>query len=153
MIISGQTPTRISLFGGGTDIYPYAEDYGGIVIGMAINLHQKMKVFLGEDIFQADYNSFPYRASPEFYFKIFNDFGLDGMHHFRINAKFDGFIESGLGSSGSAAVLLVGLLNKALSLNMSRSQIANRAWNIEVNKMKKSGGKQDQILLLDLGMK
>ncbi len=41
MIIKSIAPSRISLFGGSTDIPDYYLKYGGVVISMAINLQQR----------------------------------------------------------------------------------------------------------------
>ena len=69
---------------------------------------------------------------------------MDDMHQAKIKSEFDGLLQAGLGSSASAAVALVGAINKYKSLGMSLEQIAERAWEIEVNKIKLYGGKQDQ---------
>jgi D-glycero-alpha-D-manno-heptose-7-phosphate kinase len=57
---------------------------------------------------------------------------------------FDGPIESGLGSSASLAVALIGASNKLKGIKMTNEQIAELAWNIEVNELGLFGGKQDQ---------
>lgn len=147
MIISAVAPTRISLFGGGCDIDPYASTYGGLVISMAINLRQKCTLYSDEDIFKKrpPANSFPLGANPDFYYTIFKEFPtIDGGHSTKIACEFDGLIESGIGSSASAAVCLIGAISKRLNLNMSPAEIAEKAWDIEVNKLGLFGGKQDQ---------
>lgn len=53
-------------------------------------------------------------------------------------------IGSGLGSSASLAVALVGAANKIKRLDMTRSEIAEKAWEIETQKLSLYGGKQDQ---------
>jgi len=146
MILCSQAPSRLSLFGGGTDIMPYADKHGGLVINMAINLRQKMKMYTDDDTFKYAYkNIFPPRANPDFYYKIFKEFeGVDGGRNTKLECKYDGLLESGLGSSASAAVALVGAINKCNNLGMNLHQIAEKAWDIEVNKIGLYGGKQDQ---------
>lgn len=126
MIIQSTAPSRISLFGGGSDI----EGYDGFVISMAINLRQHTTLFTEDDSYQP-INSFPFNAKPEFYYSILNAFGLGSMHHCKIQSKFDGFIESGLGSSGAAGVALIGAISKAKDLNLSLGEIAELAYQIE----------------------
>lgn len=149
MKIYSQCPSRIGLFGGGTDVPPYSDIYGGLVINMAINLRQKVTVYFGEDIFE--YNNgrggepqFPLNANPQFYYKILEEFGLNDMHQIKFKSEFDGLIESGIGSSASAAVALMGAINRYQNLGMGVSEIAEKAWELEVNKCGLFGGKQDQ---------
>ena len=146
MILRSQAPSRLSLFGGGTDIMPYADKYGGLVINMAINLRQQMKMYTDDDTFKfCSKNIFPNGANPDFYYTIFKEFeGVDGGRFTKLECKYDGLLESGLGSSASAAVALVGAINKRNGLGMTLGQIAEKAWDIEVNKIGLYGGRQDQ---------
>src|SRR5690348_11409628 len=103
MKILSIAPTRISLFGGGTDVEPFASEYGGIVISMAINIRQKLTMYSGEDIFEVRGKSqFPLGANPDFYYQMLEEFGInDGTHLTKLISQFDGLIESGIGSSAS----------------------------------------------------
>ena len=123
MIITVQAPTRLGLFGSGTDTEPFASKYGGKVINLAINIRQQIVVGKENKLLDTD--------NPDF-FKAFTDLPVEH--------KFDGFIHAGLGTSAAIAVALVG----ATSINMSREEIAEEAWDIEVNKLKMFGGRQDQ---------
>lgn len=123
------------MFGGGTDVEPYASLNGGLVINLAINIRQRITL-TNLPIF-----SYPDNANPDFYSSILYDLNCPTPG---LIAEFDGLIESGIGSSASAAVALVGAVNKKLNLGMDRYQIAEKAWDIEVNKLGLYGGKQDQ---------
>lgn len=139
MQIISQAPTRISLLGGGTDVGEYSSKYGGICINLAINIRQHIDLdFETEEC----HTIIPQNANLRFYEKIFDEFDL--TIPCRFIAKFDTFIESGLGSSASATVALVGAINKFKKLRMSKDEIAEKAWDIEVNKQNIFGGKQDQ---------
>lgn len=129
MKVISQAPTRISLFGGGTDVEPYASKYGGTTFNFAINLRQKV-IFGGK-------NKLLPNDNPDF-FKAFQP-KLKRIEHI-----FDGQIESGLGSSASLAVALVGAGLKWNDITATKKWIAEKAWDIEVNKLKLFGGKQDQ---------
>ena len=146
MRVSAIAPTRISLFGGGTDVDPYASEFGGAVINLAINIRQHLILYTKDDIWnpESSFNSFPNGADPNFYFNILKSYKLNGGHQTKIVSHYDGFIKSGLGSSGAAGVSLVGAINKALSLGMTRHEIAENAWKSELD-FGIYTGKQDQF--------
>lgn len=141
MKILSYAPARISLFGGGTDLPEYYLNYGGAVISFAINLRQKLLFLSGSDIF-----SNPFSTSPDnpFFYKILEEFKLGSMHHAAFVSTFDGVVGAGLGSSASAAVGILGAINKLKSLGLTRSQIAQGAWELENKVIGWYGGKQDQ---------
>lgn len=149
MKVLSVAPTRISLFGGGTDVSPYCDLYGGLCINMAINLRQKVTAYFDDEIWE--YNKgrggppkFPLGANPNFYYKILEEYGLNDMHQIKFMSEFDGLIESGIGSSASAAVAMMGVISRRLNLKLSIDQIAEKAWELEVKKLGLFGGKQDQ---------
>lgn len=127
MKVISQAPCRISLFGGGTDVAPYCNQMGGLCLNMAINIRHK--------VITADKNKLLTNDNPKF----FREFITTPVEH-----TFDGAIESGLGSSASLAVALVALEAKLKNEKLTRSQMAEKAWEIEVNKLGLFGGKQDQ---------
>jgi D-glycero-alpha-D-manno-heptose-7-phosphate kinase len=136
MKVFAQAPTRLSLFGGGTDLPIYSDKYGGLIISMAINIRQRIEI--SDDCEQT---IIPKNASENFYNKFFDDFGYKPSS---LKAEFDAIIESGLGSSASAAVCLVAAITRKLGIPMNRREIAEKAWDVEVNKLGLYGGKQDQ---------
>src|SRR3990167_4549830 len=145
MIVTSTAPCRISLFGGGSDIPTYADQYGGLVINMAINLRQHIKIATEEDIFKINLrNTVPLNGNKDFMHKIFTDFGIGGFAHVRFESESDVPLESGIGASAATAVATVAAINKAKKLNMDKGEIAERAWDIEVNKLNLFGGRQDQ---------
>jgi D-glycero-alpha-D-manno-heptose-7-phosphate kinase len=146
MKVLSVAPTRLSLFGGGTDVSPYCDLYGGLCINMAINLRQNLTMYSGEELFELTGKSvFPYGANPDFYYQMLEEYGInDGVHLTKLISKFDGLIESGIGSSASAAVALLGAINKRKNLGMSLNDIAEKAWELEVKKLSLYGGRQDQ---------
>ena len=146
MIIKSTAPTRISLFGGGTDLPEYSRQFGGMTISLAINLYQNIIMYTDSDMLDSPHkNQFPFKADPYFYYKILDEFNLNnGVHLTRLITNFDGEIESGIGSSAAAAVAMVGAINRRLGLNMTPEQIAERAWSLEVDVVGLYGGKQDQ---------
>src|SRR3990167_7931417 len=104
-------PTRISLFGGSTDLPEYAQKYGGLCINFAINIRQKMEIECDTIEDQFGNISFPKGANKDFYTKIMDEMGIS-EREMGIEAVFDGHINAGLGTSASAAVCLIGAINK-----------------------------------------
>lgn len=137
MKILSTAPTRISYFGGGTDLPVYYLRYGGLVISTSINIRQKIVL---SDAKTTKVNTMPKGASERFYKEIISEFN----GKYEVEASFDTTIESGLGSSASAAVALVGALNKAENFGLNSRMVAEKAWDLEVNKIGLYGGKQDQ---------
>ena len=145
MKILSVVPARISLFGGGTDISPFCDLYGGLCINLAINIRSKFTLFTGDDMYDPQANGqVPYLGKREFVYAFLNEFDLGDFHRCKFNSDFDGLLESGMGSSASSAVAIIGAINKLQNLGMSLSDIAEKAWDIEVNALNLFGGKQDQ---------
>lgn len=135
------------MFGGGTDVEPFASRYGGVTLNFAVNLRQKITMFSGQDLFQVEGpNLFPWRSDPKFYYQILEEFGINDMHQTKLQCEYDGVIESGLGSSASAAVAMIGAINRRQNLKLNPMQIAEKAWELEVKKIGLFGGKQDQYV-------
>lgn len=105
-----KAPTRISLFGGGTDIEPFASLYGGEVISLAINLYTEIGVYssLGNS-----------------------------------ESWFDGITRSGIGSSGSYFASFIAAHAVANDISLTKREIAEAAWELENNLLRKITGKQD----------
>ncbi len=138
--VKSYAPTRLSLFGGGTDLPVYYEKYGGLVVSMAINLRQRIKIIKGDGSRSKQF-IFPPYSNLGYYTPFLKEFGLNPDS---IMANFDGVLQSGLGSSGSAAVALVAGLARMVGLNLTREQIAEKAWEIESKRVGLYTGKQDQ---------
>lgn len=121
----------------------YADKYGGTVINFAINLKQGFTIDF-EAIDDAP-KIFVQGGKDEFYKGFFDYFDVPYSKVF-ILETYDAVIESGIGSSAAAAVCLVGAINAYKGLGMSREEIAETAWDIEVNKLGLYGGRQDQYV-------
>lgn len=134
MKIYSTASSRLGIFGGGTDLEPYCLEFGGAVINMAINLRQHITLQEGFNF------ELPVDANPEFYLTMFDKYKIKSG----ISSHFDGYIKSGLGSSGAAGVCLMGAINKKLNLGLSRHEIALNAWQHEID-MGIYTGKQDQF--------
>ena len=150
MIIS-QTPLRISLLGGGTDLKEYYKIRDGFVVSTAIDKY----VFIivkerFDDLIYVNYSSKERTDSP---LKIKHDLVREALLKAGVNKGIEITMladipseGSGLGSSSS---LLVGLLNALYmyqGIQVTAERLAKEACNIEINKCKKPIGKQDQYI-------
>ena len=145
MKIYAQAPCRISICGGGTDVGQFPKLYGGATISLAINIRQKFTLYTNNDMWtHHGEHIVPYGCKLEFVYAFRKRFGVDGMHHNKFKSESDGGINGGIGSSAAIAVAIVGALAKSQNKTMTRSQIAELAWEIETKDLGLFGGKQDQ---------
>lgn len=158
MIIRAKAPLRISFAGGGSDIEPYASEHGGIVINAAINkyAHTTIKPRMDKII---HITSLDFNSEVEFHIndKLLYDGNLDLVKAVikRLSLKnltngYDCYIKcdappgTGLGSSSSVVISLIGALCKMNNLNLSNYDMAQLAYEIERKDLGYPGGKQDQ---------
>lgn len=161
MIVRSRTPLRISYAGGGTDVDPYKENYGGIVLNSAIDkyCHGTLKT---RDDGAISITSHDLGISVKY--NVDNSLMYDGnldlikavIRHIQNNAmiKVNGFdIEtfcdappgSGLGTSSAVVVTVLGLLCKAYGIHLTPYELAKKAWIIERMDLEMAGGFQDQF--------
>lgn len=141
MKVISRAPTRISLFGGSTDLDPYMSNHGGVCINMAINIRQKIEMITDDSAGKETKFEYPDRAKKSFYTAFLNRLKF---YPNKLISTFDNSIESGLGSSASAAVAMIGAIKKVKGEEIDLSELAELAWQIEVDDIGLFGGKQDQ---------
>lgn len=155
MIIRSKAPFRVSFGGGGTDMAPYCVEHGGFVISTTIDRHVYITLIPRQD---KEIHIFSINLNKEFQFEIGDrnystEFDLfKGV--FNVLEIKDGFniivyseipAGSGMGGSSSLSVALIGAFNKYLNLELSRHDIAQKAYNIERIELEQKGGYQDQF--------
>jgi len=150
-----RAPLRISFAGGGTDIKPYFEKYGGAVISATIGvyayssleLRDDKLVIIKEPAFNIDYSinlengNVKGEKSP-FFDAIIKHFKPE--QGFYLISHLDTEYGSGLGSSSAMMVSLVGVFKKWLNINLNEYEIAELAYKIEREDLGIAGGMQDQ---------
>ncbi len=157
MIIS-QTPLRISLSGGGTDLVNYYNPNEGFVVSTAIDKY--IYVIVKErfdDLIYVDYSS---KEIVESISEIKHDLvreaaSLTGMTMgFEVMMFADIPSEgSGLGSSSSLTVGLLHAFYQYLGKLVTAEQLAVEACKIEIDILKRPIGKQDQYIAAYGGLK
>jgi len=159
MYIRSRVPLRISFGGGGTDVSPYCDEYGGVVLNATIDRYASvtLKPTKSEDVIvkSIDYDlTLNYKINEDFAFngqldlikgvvRIMKErFGLnEGMEIYVQNDAPPG---SGLGSSSAVCVALIGAFKELLKLPLTPYDIAELAFKIERIDLGIKGGRQDQ---------
>lgn len=163
MTVRARAPLRLGLAGGGTDVAPYCDLYGGYVMNAAIDKYAYASVDQspsGElELHALDSDTsarmLAAKGAPTgvhdglrllagAYSRISADF-LDGERPpLRIRTYSDAPPGSGLGSSSTMVVALVVALAEHFALPLGEYEIAHLAYEIERRDLGLAGGKQDQ---------
>jgi D-glycero-alpha-D-manno-heptose-7-phosphate kinase len=156
MIIRSRAPVRIDLAGGWTDVPPFANREGGAVVNMTLNryTYATLRTLAGPGvrIQSADYKTY---VEAETVRRLEYDGTLDlvkaALKRLDINlgleltTRADAPPGSGLGTSASLGVALVGVLNVLQAERLSAHEVAELATRLEVEELGIAGGKQDQL--------
>ncbi|MEO0108477.1 MAG: GHMP kinase [candidate division WOR-3 bacterium] len=155
--IRARAPLRISFAGGGTDVPPFPEREGGCVLNATIakysygTLRPRPDHMVGVE--SLDFGvlvNYDPRELPEYdgnmdlvkaavkRLKIRESSGFDLLLHSEVPPG------TGLGSSSSVMVTVVGLLKEFENLPLSSYEIADLAYQIERQELHIQGGYQDQ---------
>ncbi|SDW53246.1 D-glycero-alpha-D-manno-heptose-7-phosphate kinase [Hydrobacter penzbergensis] len=160
MIYRSKAPLRIGLAGGGTDVSPYSDLYGGAILNATVSLYasasiepikQNGIIITSVDQQQEQYFEWGKRLPIDgkldllkgVYNRIQYDFGFPKTS-FRLSTHVDAPAGSGLGTSSTLVVAIIGAFAEMLRLPLGEYDIANYAYDIERNDLRMAGGKQDQ---------
>jgi D-glycero-alpha-D-manno-heptose-7-phosphate kinase len=150
-----RAPLRLSFCGGGTDVSPYPEDHGGMVLSATIN--------------QYAYASLRPRRDARFTLASL-DYDMSAKYDHPRGMRFDGQLDllkaaikalavrrgldlwvhsdappgSGLGSSSTMMVALIGVLSAWLEQPRTGYETAELAYRVERLDLGLAGGRQDQ---------
>ena len=160
MIIRSKAPLRLGLAGGGSDVSPYSDMFGGLVLNATINLYAyctieetgdgQISVLSYDDNCQMSYPVAPVLPTDDgaplvkgVYNRVVRDFGPIGKA-FRITTYNDAPAGSGLGTSSTMVVCILKCFVEWLGLPLGDYEVARLAYEIERKDLGLSGGKQDQ---------
>lgn len=161
MIIRSKAPLRLGLAGGGSDVSPYSDLYGGLILNASINLYAYCTIKertdnlilinapdIGKSI-QLNATLFlPLDGELDLHKGVYNrlvkDYKIKKPLSFEITTYSDAPPGSGLGSSSTMVVAIVKAFVEWLNLPLGEYEVARIAYDIERNDIGLSGGKQDQ---------
>jgi len=155
VVIRAKAPLRISFGGGGTDVSPYPEERGGITLSATIDRYAYCSLAVKETD-SINVHSLDYDVVEEY--KTDHKLEPDGklalvkaaIKIMEIKSGVDLFLHSdvppgsGMGSSSTMTVALVGAIKYWLRLHLDEYGIAELAYRIERQEAGIKGGKQDQ---------
>lgn len=155
MLIRSRAPLRISFCGGGTDVPPYPQQRGGLVLSCTINKYAYGTLMPtdqeGFTVRSLDYNVVAhYDAPSDLLYNGELDLVKAALKWMGVKGGVNLFLHSdappgsGLGSSSTMTVALVGLLSHYLKKPMTDYEIAEAAYIIERKELGIKGGMQDQ---------
>lgn len=160
MIYRSKAPLRIGLAGGGTDVSPYSDMYGGAILNATISLSANASIELldtNEIIVEAlDRNeaerypfatALPINGTLDLLKGVYNRIQKDypfPSNGFRLSTYVDAPAGSGLGTSSTLVVAVLGAFVEMLKLPLGDYDIAHLAFQIEREDLQLAGGKQDQ---------
>src|SRR2546428_12351510 len=144
MLIRARAPLRISFCGGGTDVAPYCDERGGVVLSSTINRYATATVVPGGKSFTVrsiDYDqSVSYGIDDPFVTDGQLDLAKGVIDHFRRGDKLADGLEvtlhndappgSGLGSSSAVTAALVFALAEVLRLPIADLQVAGLPYRV-----------------------
>lgn len=160
MIIRSKAPLRLGLAGGGTDVSPYSDIYGGAILNATISLYANAS-FEPLDNGKIEFVALDRNEKISFdtaeilevgdllplhigvYNRIVKDFAHKPMS-FRLSTFVDAPAGSGLGTSSTLMVAIIGAFVEYLNLPLGEYDIAHLAYDIERVDLGMAGGKQDQ---------
>lgn len=160
MIIRSKAPLRLGLAGGGTDVSPYSDIYGGAILNMTIGMYAyaTIKPSTGKKIVikAVDRNEEVIADAKKqlaidgkldlakgVYNRVVKDF-IKKPLAFELTTFVDAPPGSGLGSSSTLVVAILGAFVEWLKLPLGEYDIAHLAYRIEREDLAMHGGKQDQ---------
>jgi D-glycero-alpha-D-manno-heptose-7-phosphate kinase len=160
MIIRSKAPLRIGLAGGGSDVSPYSDLYGGAILNATISLYAYATIVPRNDgkivLHSIDKNEYHELKSEDsipingilnlhrgVYNRVVKDFARKPLS-FTLSTSVDAPAGSGLGTSSTLVVAILGAFAEWLKLPLGEYDLAKLAYDIERVDLGMAGGKQDQ---------
>lgn len=160
MIIRSKAPLRLGLAGGGTDVAPYSDLFGGAILNATISMYAYATIQPRNDK-KIIFNSVDKNISKEYksaqilktdetfnlargiYNRIVKDFTKKPLS-FELTTFVDAPAGSGLGTSSTLVVAILGAFVEWLQIPLGEYDLAHLAYEIERIDLNMAGGKQDQ---------
>jgi D-glycero-alpha-D-manno-heptose-7-phosphate kinase len=168
VIVRSRAPLRLGLAGGGTDVSPFCDLYGGNILNTTIDLYAHATLqttnngqveFCATDqslsvLGKAD-EILPLNGRLDLHKAVYNRVRKDftaAPFGIRVTTFCDAPVGSGLGSSSTLVVAMLRAYVELLNLPLGDYEIAHLAYEIEREDVGLEGGKQDQYAATFGGM-
>ena len=159
--VRARAPLRLGLAGGGTDVSPFSDIYGGAILNVTIDMYNYTTLQMNDEekiVLEAidqnivsEYTLTP-RLVPDgtldlhkgVYNRIVKDFFGGEAFPVKITTYSDAPVGSGLGSSSALTVSMIAAMKEMFNLPLGDYEMAHLAFEIERLDLNMAGGKQDQ---------
>lgn len=158
--VKSKAPLRLGLAGGGTDVSPYSDMYGGAILNATIHLYAHAVVcqtHSSDVVFKRANDGLVQKFALDRSLPIQKEFDLAIGAYNRLMKEFkpepcpleltyylDVPHGSGLGTSSTLQVAILGALTRFFNIPMGMYDLAHLAYEIERIDLGMEGGKQDQ---------
>lgn len=161
MIYRSKAPFRLGLAGGGTDVSPYSDIYGGCILNATISLYsyanieprddnkivfripQTEEEYIYDSVLELPIDGGKADLMKGIYNRVVRDFAHEPLS-LTLTCALEAPFGSGLGTSSTLAVAILGAYSEWLRLPLGEYDLAYLAYLIERSDLKQAGGKQDQ---------
>ena len=145
--------------GGGTDLSPYCDEYGGAILNVTIDRYAFASITprddgrvvfeaddldVGEDLRPGNAGTSRLMLHQGVYQRMISDFNGGRNMPMTLKTTVDAPAGSGLGSSSALVVAMVDAMRKVLGAPLGQYDVAHLAFEIERIDLGLSGGRQDQ---------
>lgn len=161
MIYRSKAPFRLGMAGGGTDVSPYSDIYGGCILNATVSLYsyanieprndnkivfripQTEEEYIYDSVLELPINGDKADLMKGIYNRVVRDFVREPLS-LTLTCALEAPFGSGLGTSSTLAVAILGAYSEWLRLPLGEYDLAYLAYLIERADLKQAGGKQDQ---------
>jgi len=159
--VRARSPLRLGFAGGGTDLSPFCDEFGGLVMNATVSLYAYAHLSPNREakiVFdaaeQGDRVEFPLAASVPVdpgtrlhcgvYNRVVREFNDGSPLAVTVRTTVDVPAGSGMGGSSALVVALVEAFRSYLNLPLGEYDVARLAYEIEREDLGIAGGRQDQ---------
>lgn len=154
--VISRVPLRVSFAGGGTDVEPFVSQHGGIVVTSTIRNYVYARVWETRNsfveihsidtgqFFSVDNSTLQHNLEDNLLKSCLSFIDSDSLKNFSFSVRSPVPPGTGLGASSAIIISILAALDSFFNLSISKFELAKNAYFVEREKLKISGGLQDQ---------